>query len=378
MTEEIRNIIYQEIEEYYKIHHSINEDTSIMNYINLLYDNKLILKKLFDNRYELLGNLLFKYREYVIKDAQLLKYIISLNGYEFIYANEELKNDKEVALNAIKQTNFAIINCISDSLKKELKKDYEFVKEYCAKFPEKYETLNKKMRDNKELLMYILKKQRNISSQRKTIFLKYATNKLREDREVIKKAVRFDLSRIYEYECRELYYVDKSLLEDEIFVKELIKIVPFVYEYITDSMKEKLFNFTINNIHDLKKLNVRCFSKNTLKDKNKVIKILDSIDDDNKFKIYEKLDVTLLYDKDIIKSTIKRNELSLNNFSKIFNTIQNLNDVNFIKELITINPLVYDYLNSDAKKNREVIYETLLFCKAGTLFDKIYDAYINA
>lgn len=235
-----------------------------------------------------------------------------------------------------------------------LRNDYEIMKKVCYKIPYLYEDVNDKFKDDKLFLIDVLNNYEVVEPQ--IIFLEHASEKLKSDREVVGLAIEND----YLNDClcyidkdqREIYYANPILLEDEEFVKEHAKNCPYLFEYISDEMKDKLFLFLIDEVGIYSRAYV---TENFYKNKEMVLKVLyktpcDCIYHTIDNGIYDALNEQMQLDYDIIRKAAKYTSWGI----CLDKVINELDDIDFLVELIEINFKVYLYIN-DKYKNHEKI-----------------------
>lgn len=221
--------------------------------------------------------------------------------------NKELLVDSVEELWWLLDNGYDDLSYVSD----RLRDDYEIMKNACYRFPYLYEYMNDNFKDDKLFLIDILNNYERVLGGPQIIFLEHTSEKLKSDREVVGLAIENDnlndcLCYIDE-DQREIYYANPILLEDEDFIKEHAKNCPYLFEYISDEMKDKLLPFLIDEV----KMYSRAYvTENFYKNKDMVLKVLDKTPCDCIYPtfdsgIYDALDEHLQLDYDIIRKAVK-------------------------------------------------------------------------
>ena len=198
MTEVERYILFKEIDKYYYNFNTINKPC-ILDFVYSLNNKKRSNKALLLNTYGLLGILIYKYKDYIINNIDIIKYIVKKNIWEMHYIPKniiiQIGNDKEMMLELIKQ-DAKIISIGSEKIK-----------------------------NDREIILKAVQKEGNV--------LYFASDLLKGDKEIILEAVKnYGMA---------LYYASEELKNDEEIVMNALKNDGDALAYASDSLKNSKF-----------------------------------------------------------------------------------------------------------------------------------------
>ena len=117
------------------------------------------------------------FRKNLRNDKEVVLEAIKQNPAAFYYASNELKNDKEVALEAIKQDELAFY-FVSDALKN----DKDFVLEVVKRNPAAFYFASDELKNDKEVVLEAIKRDGEA--------LQYASNNLRNNKDFVLEVVK--------------------------------------------------------------------------------------------------------------------------------------------------------------------------------------------
>lgn len=170
-------------------------------------------------------------KEALLQDGDLLQYFLEFRGDRelilialqtsldaFYYAAEELRNDKQFVIEAIK-VDPRIIN--ASSMPKEFKEDMSLIKLAIKTAPIVFERIPVKLKNDKEFILEIINECPEVFEYIPSLF--NSLSDLKSDKDVVKSAVKANL--------KVLKYAADSLRSDEEFVRELMGIDTHVYKY---------------------------------------------------------------------------------------------------------------------------------------------------
>ena len=101
MSDDYKLLLYNEIDRYIEKCLKLQyfyKDYSLMFLISVLDNDEVVDILLNDNTYETIGSLMYKFRDYLRDNKEIIKYIIIKNDKEMKYASDKIKNDKNLVL----------------------------------------------------------------------------------------------------------------------------------------------------------------------------------------------------------------------------------------------------------------------------------------
>ena len=212
--------------------YNINENENFWNLIAIKYNNffdkkKLITKKKLKDfvwnvkeifKYDVQWISVFKYPKYLFEKKEYFGFFIKNHGYVWIiqHASNQLKNDKEVVLEAVKQDN-SVLKYVSERLKNEKEVVLEAVKQDgCV-----LQYLSERLKNDKEVVLEAVKQQ--------GYALKYTSERLKNDKEVVLEAINQNVFAL-KYASKRLEN-DKELvflaLKKEVSLESLMEYLTF-------------------------------------------------------------------------------------------------------------------------------------------------------
>ncbi len=179
---------------------SLDED-SILKGIFKNFPESLYLSKILPNNYsKLLGNKIILSKN---KNFDIYKLLLEIYGTYFLkYADESLRKDREVVLEAVKSDGYAL-----EYVDKSFKKDREIVLELVKSNGSALEYTDESLRRDREIVLEAVKSNGWV--------LLYADKSFRKDREIVLEAVKSRGSA--------LAHADKSFGKDREIVLEAVK-----------------------------------------------------------------------------------------------------------------------------------------------------------
>ena len=144
--------------------------------------------------------------------------VVKKNGLALEYASKGLRGDKEVVLNAVKQSRLYEFGGAS----KELRKDRKFVLEVLKEGVNALKYVSEELKNNRNFVLEIVKQ--------KGDFLKYVSEELKNDKEIVLESIKQNVDS--------LKYASDKLKNNRNFVLEAIKQNRLVLMYASKEMRK--------------------------------------------------------------------------------------------------------------------------------------------
>lgn len=196
------------------------------NMVTLIYiGEKLKTNKEFISKAINLNEQVFKKIVPILDDKKFIMTIVSINGSLLSHASDEFKNDYDVVSCAIKNNHYAIYYA-SEKFKSD-KHAIERLLNDNIYFD--LSSISPSFMDDKDIVKLLIEKKYHVGE--------YLGNNLKGDKEIILSIIS-DGIEFHNYSYAEQFkYASDELKNDKSFVKEAIKINPYIFGYISDNLK---------------------------------------------------------------------------------------------------------------------------------------------
>jgi len=222
-------------------------------------------------------------------DKEIILAAVKKHGFALKYASEKLKDDKEVVLAAVNQSSSALIDKDSalEHASERLKDDKEVVLAAVKKRGSALKYASERLKDDKEVVLVALKE--------KGSALEHASEKLKNDKEVVLVALNEKGSA--------LEYASEKLKDDKEVVLVAVKKHGYALKYASERLKDDkevvlagIENDARTIAHASEKLkNDKNFIIKTIQIKPNILHYIDAkIRDDKEFEIYKSLNLDFL------------------------------------------------------------------------------------
>lgn len=181
-------------------------------------------------------------------DIDIVKEAVFFDPISFKFASKNLKKNKDLFLEAVK-SGLETIKFID----KKLKDDIDVVKEIIKNSPWNIKFLSKKLRENEDMMLFALSRE-HLNSNPCYVFI---SDKLKNDKNFIKKALSVNATYVYEYINEEfkndedlcfealkfnthlLFDFPQSIQKNKNFIKKAVFYYPMVLEIVDKEVQSK-------------------------------------------------------------------------------------------------------------------------------------------